>query len=80
MALKVSPRKMNCHLLQISLEINVDPFQLKLDLQILATIFFPKESVPSLTIFDINDYILILSLRERALLSEVTTILELILV
>ena len=58
---------------------DIDPFQLKLHLQILAT-NFPNESVPSLTIFDIKDYILSLSLRERALLSEVCTILELILV
>ena len=52
---------------------------MKLHLQILAT-NFPNKSVPSLTIFDIKDYILSLSLRERALLSEVCTILELILV
>ena len=58
---------------------DIDPFQLKPHLQILAT-NFPNESVPSLTIFDIKDYILSLSLRERALLSEVCTILELILV
>ena len=58
---------------------DIDPFQLKLHRQILAT-NFPNESVPSLTIFDIKDYILSLSLRERALLSEVCTILELILV
>ena len=59
---------------------DIDPFQLKLHLQILAT-NFPNESVPSLTIFDIKDYILSLSLRERACyLKYVCAILELILV
>ena len=58
---------------------DVNPSQLKLHQQILAT-NFPKESVPSLTIFDIKDYILSLSMGERALLSEVCTILELIIV
>lgn len=58
---------------------DVDPFQLKLHLQILAT-NFPKESVPSLTVFDIKDYILSLSPAERGLISEVCTILELTLV
>ena len=35
---------------------DIDPSQLKLHLQILAT-NFPKESIPSLTIFEIKDYI-----------------------
>lgn len=58
---------------------DIDPSQLKLHLQILAT-NFPKESIPSLTVFDIKDYIVSLSLAERALMSQVCTILELILV
>ena len=58
---------------------DIDPSQLKVHLQILAT-NFPKELIPSLTIFDIKDYIVSLSLRERALISQVCTILELTLV
>lgn len=51
---------------------DVDSF--KQHLQILVTNF------PSLTVFDINDYILNLSSAEKALISQVCTILELILV
>ena len=58
---------------------DIDPSQLKVHLQILAT-NFPKEHIPSLTIFDIKDYIVSLSLRERALISQVCIILELTLV
>ena len=58
---------------------DIDPSQLKVHLQILAT-NFPEEHIPSLAIFDIKDYIVSLSLRERALISQVCTILELTLV
>ena len=58
---------------------DIDPSQLKLHLQILAT-NFSKESIPSLTVFDIKNYFVSLSSAQRALISEVCTILELILV
>ena len=41
---------------------------------------FPKESIPSLTVFDSKNYIVSLSSAQTALISEVYTILELILV
>ena len=41
---------------------------------------FPKESLPSLNIVDIKDYVLSLSQTERGLISEVITVLSLIVV
>ena len=41
---------------------------------------FPKESLPSLNIVDIKDYVLSLSQTERGLISEVITVLALIVV
>ena len=58
---------------------DLNPSQLQLHLNILAT-NFPPESRKSVTIFDAKDYILSLSSLERSLISEGGTVLQLILV
>ena len=49
-------------------------------MKVSAANYFPKESLPSLNIVDIKDYVLSLSQTERGLISEVITVLALIVV
>ena len=49
-------------------------------MEVSAANYFPKESLPSLNIVDIKDYVLSLSQTERGLISEVITVLALIVV
>ena len=58
---------------------DIDPSQLRVHLQVLAA-NFPEEILPSLNIFDIKDYVLSLSQTEQCLMSEVITVLALIIV
>ena len=61
---------------------DINPDQLRLHLDILSTNFslIPDEVSSSITIFDVKDYIFSLSPQERDLMSEVITILKLVLV
>lgn len=61
------------------MEPDINPSQLRVHLEVLAA-NFPKESLPSLNIFDIKDYVLSLSQTERCLITEVITVLALIIV
>ena len=57
---------------------DIDPSQLRLHLDILKTNF--KDGKEKATIFEIKDFILSLSVQERSLMSEVCTVLKLVLV
>ena len=56
-----------------------DPAKLKLHLDVLSS-NFPADSRNSVTVIVVREYILTLSVEERQLISEVVTLLQLILV